>query len=140
MERSSIGILDGKSSLLPFRITHPSQYLHNRTVLIQKLWKADMYRGGRRIKDLEDRSIMAQVRLIDSISYQDSDGMELVSPSPRLLFSISPLPSYPALLKGPTHSPRPEPLIPLPPFEAQADTRPLEWIREEILPTSKYCC
>jgi len=66
--------------------------------------------------------------------------MELVSLFPRPLFSISPPPSYSVLLEDPIPSSRPDPLIPLHPFGAQADIRPVEWIREEILPTSKYCC
>lgn len=39
--------------------------------------KADHRREGRR-RDLDDLNIMAQVLLIDSISYQDLGGMELV--------------------------------------------------------------
>jgi hypothetical protein len=97
----------------------PSQYLHNRTVPIKKLWRADMYRGGGRIKDQDDLNIMVQVLLIDSISSQDSGGMELVSPFPCPLFSISHPPSYPALLEDPTTSSRldfPHPPFPTPPL------------------------
>jgi len=86
-----------------------------------------MSRGGRRTKDLDDLNIMAQVLLIDSISCQDSGGMELVSLFPCPL-TIPPSPSYSVLLKDPTHSSRPGPLIPFHPFEAQADTRPIEWV------------
>ena len=44
--------------------------------------KADMRRKRRRTEDLDDLNIMVLVLPIDSISYRDSDGMELVSPSP----------------------------------------------------------
>jgi len=72
-----------------------------------------MYRKRKRIKDLDDRSIMAPVLLIDLISSQGSDGMESVSPFFRPLYSSLTLP-YLALLKEPTHSPRVGPPIALP--------------------------
>jgi len=72
-----------------------------------------MYRKRKRIKDLDDRSTMAPVLLIDLISSQDSDGMESVSPFLRPLYS-SLTPPYLAQIKAPTHSPRFGPPIAFP--------------------------
>jgi len=64
-----------------------------------------MYRKRKRIKDLDDLNIMALVLLIDLISSQGSDGMELVSPS---------FLSIPSLISRPAHYPRFGPPIAFP--------------------------
>ena len=80
--------------------------------------KADSHRGEGGTRDPDDLNIMVLVLPIDLISSLDSDGMELVSPSPL---------SHPVLLRL-VSSTRFGPPMTLPPFEAQADDRPLEWV------------